>query len=69
MKISELIKQLEEHKEKYGDIPVGYRVAHDYWGHIDTELEFNDIIVYSHTQLDGPKHDMTGPAVMIGIYQ
>jgi len=68
MKISELIKQLEEYKEKHGDIPVGYRVTASYWGHIDARLEFNDILVYTRTELDGPKNDMTGPAVMIEIY-
>lgn len=67
MKISELLTILEKYKSDNGDIPVGYSVAHDYWGSIDTPLESNDISLHKNTLLDGPKHELTGPAIMIEL--
>ena len=67
MKISELIKNLEELKNIEGDISVCASTPHDYWGQIDSHIYGYDIIVRDNVQPDGPKSGKSERAVVFYV--
>lgn len=65
MKISELEVILKDIKEKHGDISVVHRENHEYWGNVDSNLEFNyNLIISTHAQPEGPKSGKSETALV-----
>ena len=65
MKISELIKYLEETKEKEGDLEVCCSESHEYWGSLEIKLEKYNCQVSPFAQPDGPKSGKSEKAVIL----
>lgn len=65
MKVSEVIKKLEEIKAEEGDINVCMSEDHEYWGTTSFILKEWDIKVSDHAQPNGPKQE-SERAVIIG---
>lgn len=63
MRISEIIKRLEEEKEKHGDLKVCYVEEDDYWGKIETEISY--LIIDDHAQPEGPKSGVSEKALIL----
>lgn len=53
--ISDLIKKLEEIKEKEGDLPCVVSEEHEYWGSVQTYIGDFNLEVNVNAQPDGPK--------------
>lgn len=64
MKISELIKKLEEIKTKDGDLNIVVSEAHEYWGSVQSHLTEYNMTVSEHAQPDGPKSGKSEKAVV-----
>ena len=64
MKISDLVKKLEDIKLKDGDLNVCVGEGHEYWGSIQRYLEDCDVSVSNHAQPEGPKSGESEKAVV-----
>ena len=63
MKITELIKKLEEIKSEHGDLNVCVSESHEYWGSIASYLTDYNMCI-EHAQPNGPKSGKSEKAVV-----
>lgn len=65
MYISELIKKLEEIKEREGDLKVCKSEKDEYWGSTTFEILDYNVEVSNHAQPEGPKSGKCEKSVVI----
>ena len=69
MKISEVIKKLEEFKEKHGDLTCCTAESHDYWGSIENRMVVDySLHIKENAQPKGPKSSEMEKCVIFGPY-
>lgn len=68
MKVSELIKRLQEIIKEDGDINCVISNSHDYWGSVQSHINEHNLNVSEHAQPEGPKSGKSEKAVVFSYY-
>ena len=66
MNIDELIKELQEIKEKHGNLTCVSSENHEYWGSVETKLSKGFNFEVKQGQPDGPKSGKSEYCVIFG---